>query len=230
MKPRYKTKHLSLNPRNKPKDDPNTVKRHLYDEPLWKKTLKGKLLHLLKNNILLCESKFNPLSFTESIAPKIAKQNVNKFKPLDNRIKVNIFTNTNPQVLQPGLHFYTRYFDFFQSPDELLVKHFTEEEIFAIKTDPFYFKFNTTDFCGVSFFKKKTLTDTLNEEEKFGVKQVVKQELRDSLKKTKKKIAGYLDYYTYVMSQKDLIQDRRAVKERNQKTKMHTQGNEEDDD
>jgi hypothetical protein len=58
----------------------------------------------------------------------------------------------------------------------------------------------------------------------------VKQELRDSLKKTKKKIAGYLDYYTYVMSQKDLIQDRRAVKERNQKTKMHTQGNEEDDD
>ena len=110
------------------------------------------------------------------------------------------------------------------------MKHFTEEEIFAIKTDPFYFKFNTSDFCGVSFFKKKTLTDTLNEEEKFGVKQVVKQELRDSLKKTKKKIAGYLDYYTYVMSQKDLIQDRRAVKERNQKTKMHTQGNEEDDD
>lgn len=45
--------------------------------------------------------------------------------------------------------------------------------------------------------------------------------LKDSLKKSKKKIAGYLDYYTYVMSQKDLIQDRHTLIKREQKNKKN---------
>ena len=96
------------------------------------------------------------------------KQNGNKFKPLDDRIKVNIFINTNPQVLQPGLHFYTRFFDVFQSPDELLANIFTENEIYQIRSDPVYFKFSNKDFGNVPFFKRKSLKDTLNEEEEFG--------------------------------------------------------------
>lgn len=52
---------FSILDREKAKDKSNTVKRHLSDEPMWKKTLKGKLLRLLKNNLLLCERKFNPL-------------------------------------------------------------------------------------------------------------------------------------------------------------------------
>ena len=83
------------------------------------------------------------------------KQNGNKFKPLDDRIKVNIFTNTNPQVLQPGLHFYTRFFDVFQSPDELLANNFTEKEIYQIRSDPVYFKFSNKDFGDVLFLKEK---------------------------------------------------------------------------
>ena len=118
---------------------------------------------------------------------------------------MNIFTNTNPQVLTPGLHFYTRFFDVFQSPDELLANNFTEKEIYQIRSDPVYFKFSNQDFGDVPFFKRKSLKDTLNEEEEFGKEKVIKQELKDSLKKTKKKIAGYLDYYTYVMSKKDVI-------------------------
>ena len=221
---------FSILDREKAKDKSNTVKRHLFDEPMWKKTLKGKLLRLLKNNLLLCERKFNPLvrtslfniqQFTESIVPRIAKQNVNKFKPLDDRVKVNIFTNTNPQVLQPGLHFYSRFFDVFQSPDELLANNFTEEEIYAIMSDPFYFKFSSKDFGNVTFFKKKSLTDTLNDEEQFGKKKVIQHELNESLKKTKKKIERYLDYYTYVMSQKDIIQDRYTLIKRKEKNKKN---------
>ena len=49
-------------------------------------------------------------------------------------------------MLQPGLHFYTRFFDVFQSPDELLANNFTEKEIYEIKSDPFYFKFSGKDF------------------------------------------------------------------------------------
>lgn len=58
MKRTYKKSILDL---EKQKDTSNSVKRHLCDEPMWKKTLKGKLLRLLKNNLILCESKFNPL-------------------------------------------------------------------------------------------------------------------------------------------------------------------------
>lgn len=217
---RKSTYKKSIVDRMKAKDTSNLVRRHLWDEPTWKKTLKGRLMHVMKYNLLLCENKFSPLSFTESIAPRTETQNTVKFKPLDDRIKVNIFTNVNPQVLQPGLHFYSRYFDYFQSPDELLAKHFTEKEIIAIKSDPFYFKFTGSDYGGVGFFKKKSLTDVLNEEEKVGIKKVIKMELKDSLKKTKKKIDKYLDYYTYVMSQKDFIQDRRSVAKRTKKNKF----------
>lgn len=55
----------------------------------------------------------------------------------------------------------------------------------------------------------------------FGKEKVNKQVLKDSLKKSKKKIAGYLDYYTYVMSQKDLIQDRHTLIKRDQKNKKN---------
>jgi hypothetical protein len=87
-------KNNILNKKYKPSD----FQRHFSDEPLWKKTLKGKLLHLLKNNIILNEDKFNPLSFVESIAPKVEGEFKNKFKPLDDRLKVNIFTNSFASV------------------------------------------------------------------------------------------------------------------------------------
>ena len=52
MKKQYKQSILD---KEKRKDTSNVVRRHLYDEPIWKKTLKGKLLRLLKSNLLLCE-------------------------------------------------------------------------------------------------------------------------------------------------------------------------------
>lgn len=203
-------KNNILNKKYKPSD----FQRHFSDEPLWKKTLKGKLLHLLKNNIILNEDKFNPLSFVESIAPKVEGEFKNKFKPLDDRLKVNIFTNNFPTVLLFNEKFYTRYFDYFLSIDELLKKNFTDEEIFQIKSDPFYFKFDNK-YNNVEFFKKKSLTEQLNEEEQIGIKKIVKHDLKESLKITNKKIRKYLDYYTYVMSQKDFISNRYLVRQRN---------------
>ena len=203
-------KNNILNKKYKPSD----FQRHFSDEPLWKKTLKGKLLHLLKNNIILNEDKFNPLSFVESIAPKVEGEFKNKFKPLDDRLKVNIFTNNFPTVLLFNEKFYTRYFDYFLSIDELLKKNFTEEEIFQIKSDPFYFKFDNK-YNNVEFFKKKSLTEQLNEEEQIGIKKIVKHDLKESLKQTNKKMRKYLDYYTYVMSQKDFISNRYLVRQRN---------------
>lgn len=60
MKKQYKQSILD---KEKRKDTSNAVRRNLYDEPIWKKTLKGKLLRLLKLNLLLCEKKFNPLVY-----------------------------------------------------------------------------------------------------------------------------------------------------------------------
>ena len=37
---------------------------------------------------------------------------------------------------------------------------------------------------------------------------MIKHDLKESLKKTHKKIEGYLDYYIYVKSQKDFIPDK----------------------
>ena len=183
----------------------NTKKKWRFsDEPIWKKFLRGKLLYLLKKNIVLCEKKFNPTSFTESISNIRVKEFKNKFKNMDNRTKVGIFTNKYPKILNQNNKFYSRYFDYFISPDELLFKNFTKDEIFEIKADPIYFNLGD-NFNNVIFFKKKTLKETLNEEEKVGPDKLLDIAMKDSLKETKKRIQRYMDYYTSVMARKALL-------------------------
>ena len=174
------------------------------DEPVWKKFLRGKLLYLVKKNIVLCEKKFNPTMFTESVSNVRIKEFKNKFRNLDNRNKVGTFTNKFPSILNQGNKFYTRYFDYFISPDELLNQNFTKEEIFQIKADPIYFNFGG-NFSNVNFFKKRTLKETLNEEEKIGPTKLLDVTMKKSLKQTKKRIQKYLDYYTSVMSRQGFI-------------------------
>ena len=174
------------------------------DEPEWKKKLRAKLLYLLNKNIILNEKKFNPLSFTESIANIQVKNFKNKFKNLDNRTKVGIFTNKYPEILNQGNKFYARYFDHFISPDELLYKNFTKKEIFQIKSDPIFFNLGS-DFNNVNFFKKKSLKETLNEEDKIGTDNVIDFAMKKSLKLTKKRIQKYMDYYTSVMAKKGIF-------------------------
>ena len=174
------------------------------DEPVWKKFLRGKLLYLVKKNIILCEKKFNPKMFTESITNVHIKEYKNKFRNLDNRNKVGIFTNKYPSILNQGNKFYTRYFDYFISPDELLNQNFTREEIFQIKSDPIYFNFGG-NFSNVKFFKKRTLKETLNEEEKIGPTKLLDVTMKKSLKQTRKRVQKYLNYYTSVMSRQGFI-------------------------
>ena len=174
------------------------------DEPIWKKFLRGKLLYLLKKNIILCEDKFNPLSFTESISNVHLKEFKNKFRNMDNRTKVGIFTNKFPQILDQGNKFYSRYFDHFISPDELLYQNFTKEEIFQIKADPIYFNLGG-NYSNVYFFKRKSLKEILNEEEKIGPEKLVDVAMKNSLKQTKKRIKKYMDYYSSVMSRQGMI-------------------------
>ena len=181
-----------------------TKKWRFSDEPVWKKFLRGKLLYLLKNNIILCEKKFNPNSFTESISNNYLKEFKNKFKNMDDRNKVGIFTNKYPNILNQGNKFYSRYFDYFVSPDELLYKNFTKEEIFQIKADPIYFNFGN-NFENVKFFQKRSLKETLNEEEKLGPNKLMDNVLKNSLRQTKKRIKKYMDYYTSVMARQGII-------------------------
>ena len=180
-----------------------TKKPKISNELEDKKFLRGKLKYLVKNNIILCEKKFNPKSFTESISHVHVKEFKNRFRNINNRNKVGIFTNKFPAILNTN-KFYSRYFDYFISPDELLNKNFNKKEIFQIKTDPNYFNFGN-NYKNVSFFKKKTLKETLNEEEKIGPNNLMEASLKKSLKQTKKRIGGYLNYYTSVMSRQGFI-------------------------
>ena len=102
------------------------------------------------------------------------------------------------------LKFYSRYFDYFVSPDEILVNNFNKDEIFLIKTEPGYYNFGES-FNNVYFFKKKKLKDILNEEEKIGINNIMEVDLKKSLDKTKRKIKSYLNYYTSVMSRRGFI-------------------------
>ena len=111
------------------------------------------------------EKKFHPRNFTESITYKRIKEFKSRFKNLDVRNKMGIFTNKFPELLNNMSKFSTRYFDYFISPDELLNLNFNKEEIFQIKSDPVFFNFGPS-FRNVKFFKRKTLKETLNEEEK----------------------------------------------------------------
>ena len=206
----YSTIHskLKLNPKKKlikkRAMSVNTKSSKIITEKESKQFLRGKLRYLIKNNIILCEKKFNPKSFTESISNVHFKEYKNRFKNINTRNKVGIFTNKYPSILNNGNKFYTRYFDYFISPDELLNKNFNKNEIFQIKTDPNYFNFGK-NYNNVSFFKKKTLKEILNEEEKIGANKIMDISLKKSLKQTKKRIGEYLNYYTSVMSRQGFI-------------------------
>ena len=174
------------------------------DEPVWKKFLRGKLLRLLKKNIILCEKKFNPITYTESISHVKPKEFKNKFRNIDSRVKVGIFTNKFPQILNQGNKCYSRYFDYFISPDELLNQNFTKEEIFQIKADPIYFNLGG-DFSNVKFFKRKSLKEMLKKKKKISPHKLNEIAMKKSLKQTKKRIQKYMDYYTSVMSKQGII-------------------------
>ena len=168
------------------------------------KIFKNETSLFIKKNIILCEKKFNPITFTESISHYRPKEFKNKFRNIDSRVKVGIFTNKFPQILNQGNKCYSRYFDHFISPDELLYQNFTKEEIFQIKSDPVYFNLGD-NFSNVKFFKRKSLKDTLNEEEKLSPQKLNEIAMKKSLKQTKKRIQKYMDYYTSIMSKQGII-------------------------
>ena len=201
-KKREKT-NIKLKLRNQSSISKNKTSFHSVDE-YKKKLLRGKLCNIMKKNIVLCESKFHPRKYTESISNVHVKSFKNRFKNLDDRNKVGIFTNRYPSILNIGDKFYARYFDYFMSPDEILAKNFTKEEIFQIKTEPEYYNIGGT-FDRVNLFRKKQLKDTLNEEEKIGIQNIMEIDLQKSLLKSKNRIRGYLNYYTSVMSRRGFI-------------------------
>ena len=168
------------------------------------KIFKRKTSSFIKKNIILCEKKFNPITYTESISHVKPKEFKNKFRNIDSRVKVGIFTNKFPQILNQGNKGYSRYFDYFISPDELLNQNFTKEEIFQIKADPIYFNLGG-DFSNVKFFKRKSLKEMLNEEEKISPHTLNKIAMKKSLKQTKNRIQKYMDYYTSIMSKQGII-------------------------
>ena len=191
----FKNRTLSVNQKRK---------SYYLKEPESKKVLRGKLRYLIKNNIILCEKNFNPRNFTESITYNRIKEFKSRFKNMDYWNKVGIFTNKFPDLLNNGSKFYTRYFDYFISPDELLNKYFNKNEIFLIKSDPVFFNFGPS-FQNVKFFKKKTLKETLNEEEKIGHNKILDVAMKKSLYQTKKKIGSYLNYYSSIISKQGFI-------------------------
>ena len=198
-----KITYLKTNPNSKNVKS-NNSKWKFSNEPIWKKFLRGKLLKLTNKNLILCETKFNPLSFTESITSKKVGDYKNKFRYLNKRNEVGIYTNRFPTILNNDNAFYSRFFDNFISPDELLNKNFTQKEIYQILSDPGYFKYGNK-YKNTSFFVKKTLTQTLNEEEKIGPSNLINKRMKTSLKLTKRKVNNYLDYYTTIMSKKSMI-------------------------
>ena len=74
----------------------------------------------------------------------------------------------------------------------------------TIKSDPVFFNFGPS-FQNVKFFKKKTLKETLNEEEKIGHNKILDVILKKSVNQTKKKIGGYLNYYSSIISKQGFI-------------------------
>jgi len=81
---------------------------------------------------------------------------------------------------------------------------FNKNEILLIKSDPVFFNFGPS-FQNVKFFKKKTLKETLNEEEKIGHNKILDVILKKSVNQTKKKIGGYLNYYSSIISKQGFI-------------------------
>ena len=63
----------------------NTKKLKLFTDKEKKQFLRGKLRYLIKNNIILCEKKFNPKSFTESISNVQVKEYKNRFRNINYR-------------------------------------------------------------------------------------------------------------------------------------------------
>ena len=189
---------LLLSESNKLKKD------KVYKIKALSKSLFTKKKENLKLKKLLNEKKFHPRKDTESISNTHIKSFKNRFKNFDSEDKVGIFTNKYPSILNNTDKFYSRYFDYFVSPDEILVNNFNKDEIFLIKTEPGYYNFGES-FNNVYFFKKKKLKDILNEEEKVGINNIMEVDMQKSLQKSRRKIKSYLNYYTSVMSRRGFI-------------------------
>jgi hypothetical protein len=85
------------------------------------------------------------------------------------RLKKNlgIFTQKTTEMFSPkNINFTSRYEDIYVTPNELIDRNFTKNEINIIKSDPTYFKLNKSPFKNTAVLQNKTLVEILKEEEK----------------------------------------------------------------
>jgi hypothetical protein len=88
--------------------------------------------------------------------------------------KVDVITQKNPDLLNEK-KYVNRYEDTYVTPDELLSRNFSENDLNIIKSNPTYFMLDAELF-GEVFVQQKKLFQTIEEEE------MIKKDIKDKKK------------------------------------------------
>jgi len=101
---------------------------------------------------------------------------------------MNLYSNNKPRLLEDNVRLTRRFEDLYFSPDELLNKYFSKEEINTMKNDPAYFRKVNTAFTEEGILRKRELKEVINCEinDEIAVKR--KQDL-------KIKLSNIMNYY-----------------------------------
>jgi hypothetical protein len=86
--------------------------------------------------------------------------------------KVDVITQRNPDLLDDK-KYVNRYEDKYVTPDELLSRNFSENDLDIIKSNPFYFNLDKELF-GEEFMQQKKLSQTIEQED------MIKQTIKDN--------------------------------------------------
>jgi hypothetical protein len=78
--------------------------------------------------------------------------------------KANIITQKSPDLIDDKKYIY-RYEDIYVTPEELLLRNFSENDINIIKSNPAYFLLDKELF-NEDFIQQKRLSQTIEEEER----------------------------------------------------------------
>jgi hypothetical protein len=95
--------------------------------------------------------------------------------------KLNVITNKSPNILNNNFYYISKFEDYYNTPDEIIFKNLTDNEVDIIKSDPAYFKLNKDLFENLGILKNRNLLEILNDEEK----RITSEEFRKKMLKSR---------------------------------------------
>lgn len=159
--------------------DNQEIKKEQQKVVYQKKKLKGKLVTLSKNVLIMEKNKYN--LYKINLQDDAEEMKNEKMTSYENQFRknhnVNIITKKTSDYFQRITPTF-RYEDYYVTPEEFYKENFSEKEMEMIMADPNYFTIPNIPMKQLSFLESKTLSKIINAEDEKKVEPKVKKEIK----------------------------------------------------